>query len=187
LYGVGDAAQYYFATPARALTLGQSLYLASLCRTPRTAASVLTGKLKRQLAQLLHRLMQIAHRSAHRRQRVQLRSRKRSRFRVPGAAAGAHAGAGDDADAPPRPSPTTAARSGYERLRRTPRRTVRKASRAFVGHETAFDFETGLQTIGRCRFWKSDTTAAGFGSVPEHQTRNAGVTSRPAHIAHGSA
>jgi hypothetical protein len=61
LYGVGDAAQYYFATPARALSLGQSLYLASILPNPTYSRFGPDGKLKPQWLGYLHRLMHIAH------------------------------------------------------------------------------------------------------------------------------
>jgi membrane peptidoglycan carboxypeptidase len=61
LYGVGDAAQYYFATPARALTLGQSLYLASLLPNPTYSRFGPDGKLKGGWLNYLHKLMHIAH------------------------------------------------------------------------------------------------------------------------------
>jgi hypothetical protein len=61
LYGVGDAAQYYFATPARALSLGQSLYLASILPNPTYSRFAPDGKLKPQWVSYLHRLMHIAH------------------------------------------------------------------------------------------------------------------------------
>jgi hypothetical protein len=61
LYGVGDAAQYYFATPARALTLGQSLYLASLLPNPTFSHFAPDGKLSAGWLTYLHRLMEIAH------------------------------------------------------------------------------------------------------------------------------
>jgi hypothetical protein len=61
LYGVGDAAQYYFATPARALTLGQSLYLASLLPNPTFSHFGPDGKLNARWLDYLHRLMRIAH------------------------------------------------------------------------------------------------------------------------------
>lgn len=61
LYGVGDAAQYYFATPARALSLGQSLYLASILPNPTYSRFGPDGKLKPQWQSYLRRLMQIAH------------------------------------------------------------------------------------------------------------------------------
>jgi penicillin-binding protein 1A len=61
LYGVGDAAQYYFATPARSLSLGQSLYLASILPNPTYSRFGPDGKLKPQWQSYLRRLMQIAH------------------------------------------------------------------------------------------------------------------------------
>lgn len=61
LYGVGDAAQYYFATPARSLTLGQSLYLASLLPNPTYSHFAPNGKLSAGWLNYLHKLMHIAH------------------------------------------------------------------------------------------------------------------------------
>lgn len=61
LYGVGDAAQYYFATPARGLSLGQALYLASILPNPTYSRFGPDGRLKPQWLGYLHRLMQIAH------------------------------------------------------------------------------------------------------------------------------
>jgi membrane peptidoglycan carboxypeptidase len=61
LYGVGDAAQFYFATPARALTLGQSLYLASLLPNPTSSRFKPDGKLSAGWLSYLHKLMHIAH------------------------------------------------------------------------------------------------------------------------------
>jgi membrane peptidoglycan carboxypeptidase len=61
LYGVGDAAQYYFATPARALSLGQSLYLASILPNPTYSRFGADGRLKPQWQSYLRRLMHIAH------------------------------------------------------------------------------------------------------------------------------
>jgi hypothetical protein len=61
LYGVGDAAQYYFATPPRALSLGQALYLASILPSPTYSRFGPDGKLKPSWLAYLHRLMHIAH------------------------------------------------------------------------------------------------------------------------------
>jgi hypothetical protein len=61
LYGVGEAAQYYFATPPRALTLGQSLYLASILPNPTFSRFGPDGKLNARWLDYLHRLMHIAH------------------------------------------------------------------------------------------------------------------------------
>lgn len=61
LYGVGDAAQYYFATPARALSLAQALYLASILPNPTYSRFGPDGKLKPQWSSYLQRLMHIAH------------------------------------------------------------------------------------------------------------------------------
>lgn len=61
LYGVGDAAQYYFATPPRALSLGQALYLASILPNPTSSRFAPDGKLKSGWRNYLHKLMHIAH------------------------------------------------------------------------------------------------------------------------------
>jgi len=61
LYGVRDAAEYYFATPARSLTLGQSLYLASLLPNPTYSRFGPDGKLNQGWLSYLHKLMHIAH------------------------------------------------------------------------------------------------------------------------------
>jgi Transglycosylase len=88
LYGVGDAAQYYFAAPARSLTLGQSLYLASLLPNPTYSRFGPDGKLNAGWLNYLHRLMHIAHKI----KRVddaelQAALEEPIAFRVPGAAA----------------------------------------------------------------------------------------------------
>jgi hypothetical protein len=61
LYGVGDAAQYYFATPARSLSLGQALYLASILPNPTYSRFGPDGKLNGSWHNYLQRLMHIAH------------------------------------------------------------------------------------------------------------------------------
>lgn len=61
LYGVGDAARYYFATTPRALSLGQALYLASILPNPTFSRFGSDGKLNPQWRAYLHRLMKIAH------------------------------------------------------------------------------------------------------------------------------
>jgi hypothetical protein len=61
LYGVGDAAQYYFATPARSLSLGQALYLASILPNPSYSRFGPDGKLNASWQSYLQRLMHIAH------------------------------------------------------------------------------------------------------------------------------
>jgi hypothetical protein len=88
LYGVGDAAQYYFATPARALTLGQSLYLASLLPNPTYSRFGPDGKLNPGWLSYLHRLMHIAHK-IKRIDDAELQAglEEQIAFRVPGAAA----------------------------------------------------------------------------------------------------
>jgi hypothetical protein len=87
LYGVGDAAQYYFATPARALTLGQSLYLASLLPNPTYSRFGPDGKLNAGWLNYLHRLMHIAHK-IKRIDDAELRAglEEQIAFRVPGTA-----------------------------------------------------------------------------------------------------
>jgi penicillin-binding protein 1A len=88
LYGVGDAAQYYFATPARALTLGQALYLATLLPNPTYSHFGPDGKLNASWLKYLHRLMQIA-RKIKRVDEAELQAglEEEIAFRVPGAAA----------------------------------------------------------------------------------------------------
>ncbi|HKY35435.1 MAG TPA: transglycosylase domain-containing protein [Polyangiaceae bacterium] len=61
LYGVGDAAQYYFATPARSLSLGQALYLASILPNPSYSRFGPDGRLNASWRNYLQRLVQIAH------------------------------------------------------------------------------------------------------------------------------
>jgi hypothetical protein len=102
LYGVGDAAQYYFATPARALTLGQSLYLASLLPNPTYSHFQPDGKLGRGWLAYLHKLMHIAHK-IKRIDDAELAAglEEEIAFRVPGSAALVPGDAGDPGDAAP--------------------------------------------------------------------------------------
>jgi hypothetical protein len=105
LYGVGDAAQYYFATPARALTLGQSLYLASLLPNPTYSRFGPDGKLNAGWLNYLHRLMHIAHK-IKRIDDVELQAglEEQIAFRVPGEPAPPSTWPGEgapDAPAPP--------------------------------------------------------------------------------------
>jgi membrane peptidoglycan carboxypeptidase len=88
LYGVGDAAQYYFATPARALTLGQSLYLASILPNPSYSRFGPDGKLNASWLAYLRKLMHIAHK-IKRIDDAELQAglEEEIAFRVPGAAA----------------------------------------------------------------------------------------------------
>jgi membrane peptidoglycan carboxypeptidase len=88
LYGVGDAAQYYFATPARALSLGQALYLGSILPNPTYSRFGPDGKLNASWANYLRRLMQIAHK-IKRIDDVELQAalEEEIAFRVPGAGA----------------------------------------------------------------------------------------------------
>lgn len=98
LYGVGDAAQYYFATPAHALTLGQSLYLASLLPNPTYSHFGPDGKLNPGWLSYLHRLMHIAHKIKRIDDaELQAALEEQVAFRVPGAAAPAAGALGDDA------------------------------------------------------------------------------------------
>ncbi len=60
LYGIGDAAQYYFATPARDLSLGQALYLASILPNPTFSHFGPDGRLSPKWQSYLRRLMHIA-------------------------------------------------------------------------------------------------------------------------------
>jgi hypothetical protein len=62
LYGVGDAAQYYFATSARELSLGQALYLSSILPNPTQSHFQPSGELTPRWRAYLQRLMRIAHR-----------------------------------------------------------------------------------------------------------------------------
>lgn len=86
LYGVGDAAQYYFATPARALTLGQSLYLASLLPNPTYSRFGPDGRLRPGWLGYIHKLMHIA-RKIRRIDDSELQAglEEEIAFRVPGA------------------------------------------------------------------------------------------------------
>jgi len=104
LYGVRDAAQYYFATPARAPTLGQSLYLASLLPNPTYSRFGPDGRLNAGWLSYLHRLMQIAHK-IKRIDDAELQAglEEEIAFRVPGAAAAAAPDDGSGADAPAPP------------------------------------------------------------------------------------
>jgi Transglycosylase len=88
LYGVGDAAQYYFATPARALTLGQALYLASILPNPTSGHFEPDGKLSAGWQRYLRKLMHIA-RKRERIDDVELEAGLAEvvAFRVPGVAA----------------------------------------------------------------------------------------------------
>lgn len=87
LYGVGDAAQYYFATPASALTLGQSLYLASILPNPTYSHFNPDGKLSAGWQNYLRKLMRIA-RQRERIDDSELEAglAEEIAFRVPGAA-----------------------------------------------------------------------------------------------------
>jgi hypothetical protein len=61
IYGIGPAAQHYFGSPPSQLTLGQSLFLASILPNPRARHFGTDNKLGRGWTGYVHRLMQIAH------------------------------------------------------------------------------------------------------------------------------
>jgi hypothetical protein len=61
IYGVGPAAEHYFASPPSQLTLGQALFLASILPNPRVRHFGADAKLSRGWTGYVHRLMQIAH------------------------------------------------------------------------------------------------------------------------------
>jgi membrane peptidoglycan carboxypeptidase len=104
---VGDAAQYYFAAPARTLTLGQSLYLASILPTPTYSRFGPDGKLNPAWQAYLRKLMHIAHK-IKRIDDAELQAglEEEIAFRVPGAAALSPA-PGEQPDGEPPPDPTS--------------------------------------------------------------------------------
>ncbi|HYP91393.1 MAG TPA: biosynthetic peptidoglycan transglycosylase, partial [Polyangiaceae bacterium] len=105
LYGVGDAAQYYFATPARALTLGQSLYLASLLPNPTFNRFGADGKLKGGWLNYLHKLMHIAHKIKRiDDSELQAALEEEIAFRVPGSSVNDASAPGDGPDPPEAPA-----------------------------------------------------------------------------------
>jgi hypothetical protein len=105
LYGVGDAAQYYFATPARSLSLGQALYLASILPNPTYSRFGPDGKLNASWLNYLHRLMQIAHKIKRIDDtELQAALEEEVAFRVPGSGAAALPPADGSAE-PPEPAP----------------------------------------------------------------------------------
>lgn len=61
IFGIGPAAQYYFHSRARDLTIGQALYLASILPNPNQSHFGQDGHLSERWATYLHRLMGIAH------------------------------------------------------------------------------------------------------------------------------
>lgn len=93
LYGVGEAAEYYFATTPGQLSLGQSLYLASILPNPSYSRFGPDGRLSSKWLQYLHRLMRIAHK-IKRIDDVELQAglEEEIAFRVPGPGV-VHAGA----------------------------------------------------------------------------------------------
>ncbi len=102
LYGVGDAAQYYFATPAHSLTLGQSLYLASILPNPTYSHFNPDGKLSAGWQNYLRKLMHIARK----RERIddselEAGLAEEIAFRVPGAPAPRSAPDPGEPPAPP--------------------------------------------------------------------------------------
>ena len=61
LYGIGPAAEHYFHSTPRALSLGQALYLISLLPNPKVHHFKADGTLNDRWAEYLRHLMQIAH------------------------------------------------------------------------------------------------------------------------------
>jgi membrane peptidoglycan carboxypeptidase len=61
IYGIGPAAQHYFASVPARLSLGQALYLASILPNPRHAYFDTDGALDERRLAYLRRLMEIAH------------------------------------------------------------------------------------------------------------------------------
>jgi len=62
IYGVGEAARYYFDEDARELSLGQALYLASILPDPTRQHFEPDGRLNPRWAAYLQKLMRIARR-----------------------------------------------------------------------------------------------------------------------------
>jgi membrane peptidoglycan carboxypeptidase len=60
IYGVGPAAEHYFKIPARDLTLGQSLYLASILPDPTRQHFTPSGEVTERWSEYLQKLMRIA-------------------------------------------------------------------------------------------------------------------------------
>ena len=61
VYGIGPAARYYFDTAASSLSLGQSLYLASILPRPSQHHFGADGQVTPRWSDYLRRLMQIAY------------------------------------------------------------------------------------------------------------------------------
>jgi membrane peptidoglycan carboxypeptidase len=61
VYGIGPAASYYFRSLAKDLSLGQSLYLASILPNPKNRHFALDGTLSDMWSEYLRKLMVIAH------------------------------------------------------------------------------------------------------------------------------
>ena len=61
IYGIGPAAAYYFSSPAHRLSLGQSLYLASVLPNPASHHFDRSGNVTEKWHAYLHKLMHIAH------------------------------------------------------------------------------------------------------------------------------
>jgi membrane peptidoglycan carboxypeptidase len=60
IYGVGPAAEYYFKTPAKELSLGQALYLASILPDPTRQHFTPEGAVTERWSEYLQKLMRIA-------------------------------------------------------------------------------------------------------------------------------
>jgi membrane peptidoglycan carboxypeptidase len=61
VYGIGPAAAYYFNSTASQLSLGQSLYLASILPSPGAHHFQSSGEVTDKWLAYLHKLMRIAH------------------------------------------------------------------------------------------------------------------------------
>lgn len=61
IYGIGPAAAYYFSSTASELSLGQSLYLASILPNPRSHHFGPGGEVTEKWLAYLHKLMHVAH------------------------------------------------------------------------------------------------------------------------------
>ena len=103
IYGIGPAAQYYFAKHPRDLTLGQALYLASILPNPDASHFKEDGRLSPGWTSYLKRLMQIAHdRKRINDDELEAGLGEQVAFRVPGGGGAAPPPDRDlDDDAPP--------------------------------------------------------------------------------------
>jgi membrane peptidoglycan carboxypeptidase len=65
VYGIGPAAKYYFETTASDLSLGQALYISSIMPNPKVQHFAVGGAVSPSWADVLRRLMKIAHDRKH--------------------------------------------------------------------------------------------------------------------------